>query len=277
MTTAVRGSGPPRSGMPWSYIAGGLRDLVTRREVLLAFVERQARLKRKRAVLGLIWPMFAPLFLLALYTFVFRRVFDVPIQRYPEYLFAGLLPWTFLVQTTHNALQSVTNESDLVRRAPFPHEHLPLAMVLTNLGPFAVLLVGFIVFLAVTGGLDYTLLPVLLFPIGALVLFTSALAMTLAAIDVFNRDLRLVLGNLLTVWFFLVPIVYRPSMAGPTLLQLRSIDPMNMIVGQFRYVLVYGDVLRPVHVVLMLVVCTAVFLVALGGFRWAMRDVAKEV
>jgi ABC-type polysaccharide/polyol phosphate export permease len=267
---------PAPAGLVGS-LADGLRQLVSRRETLRALVERQLLLRRKRAVLGVVWPLLAPLFLLALYSFVFRAVFDVPIARYPAYLFAGLLPWTFLVTSLHQALQSISLEADLVRRARFPHEHLPLAAVAVNLPAFGVLLAGFVGCLAVAGDLEWRLLPVLALPTAALLLLVSALAMLIALVDVYNRDLRLVLNNLLTVWFFLVPIVYRQDMVPDPLRVLRSVDPMNMIVGQFRYVLYQGEVLRPAHVVLMLLVCAGVFLLSLAVFRRLSGDLAKDV
>ena len=255
----------------------GLRDLIRRRGVLVALIRRQMWLRRKRAVFGLLWPLAAPLFLLALYSFIFDRVFDVPVGDYPVYLFAGLLPWTFMVQAVHQSLQSITAEADLIRRAPFPYEHLPLSIVGIHLLPFTALLAAFVGYLAVTGDLRWDLLPVLALPVVALVMLTSAMAMILALIDVYNRDLRQVLHNVFTVWFFLVPIVYRPDMVEGPLRSLRSIDPMNMIVGQFRYVLYHGHVFRPAHVVLMMVVASATFVVSLGVFRRASRNLAKEL
>ena len=255
----------------------GLRDLIGRRDVLVALIRRQMWLRRKRAVFGLLWPLTAPLFLLALYAFIFDRVFDVPVRDYPVYLFAGLLPWTFMVQAVHQSLQSVTAEADLIRRAPFPYEHLPLSIVGIHLLPFTALLVGFVGYLAITGDLRWDLLPVLALPVLALVMLTAAMAMILSLVDVYNRDLRAVLHNVFTVWFFLVPIVYRPDMVEGPLRSLRSIDPMNMIVGQFRYVLYHGHVFRPTHMVLMLLVASATFVVSLGVFRRASRNLAKEL
>ena len=255
----------------------GLRDLVGRRSVLLALIRRQMWLRRKRAVFGLLWPLTAPLFLLALYSFIFDRVFDVPVRDYPVYLFAGLLPWTFMVQAVHQSLQSITAEADLIRRAPFPHEHLPLSIVGIHLLPFGALLTGFVAYVAVKGDLRWDLVPVLALPVVALVMLTSAMAMILSLIDVYNRDLRQILHNVFTVWFFLVPIVYRPDMVEGPLRSLRSIDPMNMIVGQFRYVLYHGHVFRPTHVVLMMLVASATFVVSLGIFRRASRNLAKEL
>ena len=46
--------------------AGGIREMFSRRELLLILVERQVRLRAKRSIVGVAWPIVAPLFLLAL-------------------------------------------------------------------------------------------------------------------------------------------------------------------------------------------------------------------
>jgi lipopolysaccharide transport system permease protein len=251
-------------------------DLVTRRELLVTLVERQLRLRLKRSVMGVVWPVVAPLFLLTLYSFVFGSVFEVPIDDYPVYLFAALLPWTFLVQTVHDAVQSISFEPELVRRAPFPHHFLPLARVVVMALPFLALLVGFVAWLALTGDLRAAAVPLLAVPVLAVVLLVAGLSTLLALVDVFNRDLRFVLHNLLTVWFFLVPIVYSPRMADGRLELLRSIDPMNLVVRDFRDLL-YEGVIRPGHLLTTLVVAVALFGLALGVFGRGAVDLAKDV
>jgi lipopolysaccharide transport system permease protein len=257
----------------------GVRDLVARRQLLWTLVERQLRLRSKRSVIGVIWPVTAPLFLLGLYLYVFGTVFDVPVDHYGIYLFAGLLPWTFLVQTIHDSLQSISFEPDLVRRAPFPYLFLPLARLVVMAIPFAVLLVGFVIYLAVTGdvGFEPALLPALAVPIASLVLLTATAAVLLSLLDVFNRDLRYVLNNLLTVWFFLVPIVYRPDMVGERLRTLTVFDPMRLIVEQFRDVLYEGHIDDPLAHGLTLLVSAAVFVGGTFLFGRLSVDLAKDV
>lgn len=255
---------------------GGLTELVRRRELLLTLVERQLRLRSKRSVMGVVWPVAAPLFLLALYVFVFGSVFDVPIDDYPVYLFAGLLPWSFLVQSVHDALQSISFEPELVRRAPFPYHFLPLARVVVLAIPFLVLLAGFVVWLVATGEVRLLLLPWLLVPVAAVLLLVAGIASVLALVDVFNRDLRFVLNNLFTVWFFLVPIVYSGRMAGGRLDLVRSVDPMNQVIGRFRDVLYRGQV-DPLAMAATLAAGAAAFAASLLVFRRGAVDLAKDV
>lgn len=272
MTVTVRAAADPRPTGP------GLRELVGRRELFVTLVERQLRLRAKRAVFGIVWPFCAPLFLFGLYRYVFGSVFQVEIPHYGVYLFCGLLPWTFLVQAVHDALQSISFEPDLVRRAPMPHQLLPLSRVTAMAIPFAVLLVAFVGVVALTDvPLRPELLPVLAVPVLSTLLLVAALALLLALVDVFNRDLRYVLHNLLTVWFFLVPIVYHPEMTSDLVRRVSSLDPMRHVIAGYRDVLHEGSVDDPLRVALTLVGCAIGFVIALVVFRRCSIDLAKEI
>ena len=256
-----------------------LGDLVRHRELLATLVERQVRLRLKRSFMGVLWPLVAPLFLFALYRFVFGSVFRAPVEDYGIYLFAGLLPWTFLLQTVHDALQSISFELDLVRRAPFPHHLLPLSRVTVLAVPFLTLLALFIAFLALFAerGVDLMVLPALAIPLMSLVLLVAAASTLLALVDVFNRDLRYVLHNLFTVWFFLVPIVYHQRMVSEQVRTVTSVDPMRWIIEQFRDVLYHGRFDEPVAALATLGACGTLFVVALMAFSRLSVDLAKEV
>ena len=218
----------------------GLHDFVTRRELFVVLVERQLRLRAKRSVFGVIWPVIAPLLLLVLYTFVFGRVFDVPLHDYPVFLFAGLLPWTFLVQSIHDGLQSISFEPDLVRRAPFPYVFLPLARVVVMAIPFLALLVVFAVYSVATDHMQVEQIPLLVIPVFSVVVIVATLTMLLALVDVFNRDIRYVLNNIITVWFFLAPIVYTKRMTEQHLRFIAWMDPMAWVIRQFQQLFYWG-------------------------------------
>ncbi|MGH8976953.1 MAG: ABC transporter permease [Acidimicrobiia bacterium] len=255
----------------------GLRDFATRRELLVVLVERQLRLRAKRSVFGVVWPIIAPLLLLALYTFVFGRVFDVALDDYPVFLFAGLLPWSFLVQSVHDGLQSISFEPDLVRRAPFPYVFLPLARVIVMAIPFLVLLLGFVVFSAATSRLQLEQLPLLVIPVVSVLLIVATLTTLLALVDVFNRDIRYVLNNIITVWFFLAPIVYTKRMTEEHLQWLQWADPMAWVIKQFQDLLYWGEPFSLASAVFVPLAALCIFCAGLVVFRRATVGLAKFV
>src|SRR4051794_18759131 len=263
------------------HIATGARsalsDLRRSGELFVALVERQLRARAKRTWMGVVWPIISPAFLLFLYVFVFQTVFNVPIRHYSWFLFAALLPWTFLVQTLAVGLTCLSTEPELIRRSPFPYELVPLSNVAVMALYFLSSLTVFVTYLAVKGQIAWSVLPALAVPILALILVVSAMTLLMSLLDVYNRDLRQLLNNILTVWFFLVPIVYRPEMTPSRIRVLRSVDPMNLIVGQFRDVLYFGHVSHPLHMVETLAMAVGLFAVSLVVFRRLAVNLPKDV
>ena len=204
---------------------------------LATLVRRQIALRSTRTVVGIAWPLLLPLGVLALYARVFQHVFLVRQPRYAVFVFAGLLPWTFLTQTLGTVVTSLSSERDLLRRRAFNVLLLPVATTLTMFTYFVVTLAVFLGVLSTQGRLDPAELPALVVLTGSLLALVASLAVSLALVDVWNRDLRHVLGNLLTVWFFLVPVLYRGAASGPVLRRVQQIDPASRLVSSFREVL----------------------------------------
>jgi ABC-type polysaccharide/polyol phosphate export permease len=258
-------------------MTSAVRELVAARELFLVLVVRKLKITLKRAFMGAVWPVIAPFFLTALYVFVFSRVFEAPMPRYPEFLTAAILPWTFLSTSLGSGIGSITGEPGIVRKAPFPYEMLPLSSTAAQAFNFVITLSLFVLYLAVVGRLHAAVLPVILVAIGAVVLLAMGLSMVLSLIDVYNHDLRQVLGNLLTIWFFLLPIVYPPDWVPDSLSFLRVVDPMNVVVGVFRDILYFGRLPEMMALAGAFLMCAAVFVVCLALFRRFSRNLAKDV
>jgi lipopolysaccharide transport system permease protein len=252
-------------------------QLARQRDIFLTLVQRQIWLRRKRSWLSLVWPVLSPFLLMLLYVYVFNRVFSVDVQRYPDYLLCGLLPWGFLAVTVARAGSSIATEPSTVHRARFPYELLPISAVAAQSINLLLSVALFIGWLAIGGNLPLATLPMLPVVLAALILLVMGICVVVSLIDVYSHDLRQVLGNLLTVWFFIVPIVYRPRMAPGGTRFLRSVDPMNMIVGQMRDILYFGRLSRPGHLALMLLVSAAVLAASIAVFRRFSTNLAKDV
>ena len=166
----------------------------------------------------------------------------------------------------------LSGDADVLRKGNFPRELLPLTSVASQLVVLVVNGIGFVIYLAVRGELAYSALPTLVIPVATLLLLTCALSIAVSLFDVYTRDLRFLLGNILSVWFFLVPIVYRPRMAPKYLRWFQQIDPLATIVDEFRAVLYSGRVppVRPMVITLLAV--AALFSVVLTVFRRSSRS-----
>ena len=195
-----------------------LAQLARYRGLIQSLVARELKARYRGSVLGFFWSFVNPLLLLLVYTFVFTYIlparFETPdgkgsLDHYALFLFCGLLPWTWFASSLLEASGALISGGNLIKKVLFPAEVLPIVSVLANMVHFFLGLLILVVFLVAyrhvpdLGGLVW-------FPVAVAIqlLFTLALALILSALTVHFRDIRDLLANLLTFWFFATPIVY---------------------------------------------------------------------
>lgn len=191
------------------------------RGLIASLVARELKARYRGSVLGFFWSFVNPLLLLSIYSFIFATVLknsDPKTTPYALFMFCGLLPWTWFSTALTEASGSLIAGGNLIKKVLFPAEVLPIVSVLANMVHFFLGLVILVAFIVAFEVAHYNVLPdwpdVLWFPVVVLVqlVFTSALGLLLSALTVHFRDIRDLLANLLTFWFFATPIVYSYQM-----------------------------------------------------------------
>jgi len=229
-----------------------LRGLVWR------LAARDTIARNRGSYLGLLWTAITPLFLLAVYTFVFGFVFKVrwgtelrtSRGEFAMMLFCGILPFSILFgDAVSRAPLTVVGQPNFVTRVVFPAEALPASAVgsacLQFLGGFVVMLIGA---LAVRHTLspEILLVPVLLIP---LLLITTGLTFFLASVGVFVRDMVSSVQIALTLLFFMSPVFYQLQNLKPDghghgsriAYNLMLLNPFTSIIEGFRSVVMRAE------------------------------------
>ena len=198
------------------------RRLLRYRSLLATFTARELKARYRGSALGFVWSLVTPILLTAVYCFVFGLIL-VPgrgagIEAYPLFLIAGLFPWIWVSTSIQDGTTSLIASAGLLRKAAFPIELPPLVSVSTHLVHLVLALpiVGAALFIGrllghPVGGWGALALPLVIllqFPM------VAGAALGLSALTVLFKDVRDVVGNLLTLIFFLTPIIY-PLAAVP--------------------------------------------------------------
>jgi ABC-2 type transport system permease protein len=278
------------------------REVLGARSILANLVRKEVKVKYKSSVLGMAWSMLNPVLYLAVFSLVFSVVLETGIPQFAIYLLSGLLAWSFFSNALNQAARSVVENSNLVTKVYFPREVLPLASVGASGVDFLlqalVLAVFMIAYRYSFVGLNLLLLPLALI---ALVTFTSALALSVAAFNVRYRDTQHLLGVALLAWFWLTPVVYPSGLLyskfadvnvmGISLFDVFLVNPLVVVVLGFQRALYATTVapdgsliLPPVSVGWLAVVLAAVtlgsallLLLAWRGFFHMSGDFAEEL
>jgi lipopolysaccharide transport system permease protein len=221
-----------------------LQQLVRYRALIQSLVARELKARYRGSVLGFFWSFINPLLLLLIYTFVFTVVLRRPgsddLEPYALFLFCGLLPWTWFTSSLTESANSLLAGGNLIKKVLFPAEVLPIVSVLANMVHFFFGLPILLAFLL------YYKQPLhagelLWFPIVVLVqlVLTLGVGLFLAALTVHFRDIKDVLANLLTFWFFATPIIYEMSFVPERGQKFLNLNPFTHLAISYQEILFY--------------------------------------
>lgn len=236
------------SGVHWRDVGSGLRESFRYRSLLQNLVKRDVKVRYRNSILGVVWSLLNPLLMMLVFSLIFGKLMPrEDIRAYPIFFLVGLLPWQFFTGSLISGTVSTTTNSNMIKKIYFPRELLPTSAVLSNLVNFSLALIVLVVFLYISGiGLTWHALWVP-FILVTQIIFSLGLALILSALNVFYRDVIMILDVVLLAWFFLTPIIYPLEWLGTEMTILgitfepavimRWINPMASIIDGYRTVL----------------------------------------
>lgn len=188
-----------------------VRELYQYRGLLLSLVQRELKARYRGSFLGFLWTFLNPTLNMLVYSLLFTVMMRANTPHYSYFMFVGLLPWIWFSTSLGAGASAISERRDLMTKVRFPAQVLPTTVVLTNLSNY-LLSLPLMLGLGLFHG-QYPTWHVIAFPVVVLIQLTFTLAMTyiLAAINVTFRDLQHIVGNLLTMWFFITPVLYQAS------------------------------------------------------------------
>lgn len=261
-------------------------ELYEYRYLLRNLVLRDLKVRYKGSALGIVWSLLSPLLMMAVFTILFGVFANGNTPNFHIFVLVGILPWNMFNEGAMGGTGSIVNNASLVKKVFFPREILPIAVVIGTLINFLIASLVLIVMLFVAG-LGLTVHALWVFPIMvAHLLFTLGFALFLSAAFVSYRDVGMVMGAIMTAWFFATPVFYplerfttflwRGFEVNPAAL-IRWLNPMASIVDGYRTVLwgvvdVNGSIGRatsmdPLYFLRVFVTCLIVFIFGYWYFK----------
>lgn len=242
------------------------------RELLFASAKREVLGRYRGSMLGLLWSFFNPLFMLAVYTFVFSVVFKARWNtgsdsktEFALVLFSGLIIYNLFAECISRAPSLVLNNPNYVRKIVFPLEILPAITLLSalfhTLISLGVWLMAHVVFFGFPH-ITVLYLPLVILPF---ILFIMGLSWALASLGVFLRDVSQFIGTITTILLFMSPIFYPASALPEGFRQWLYLNPLTPVIEQARDVLFWG---KQPDMALLGTYWIASIIVAWLGFAW---------
>ena len=219
-----------------------LAALLRYRGLIQSLVARELKARYRGSFLGFFWSFINPLLLLLVYSFVFTYIMPANykgIEQYELFLFCGILPWTWFSSSLLESSGVLISGGNLIKKVLFPAEILPIVTVLANMVHFFFGLSILVLFLFWYRA-PITPYELLWFPVVVLVqlILTLGFALILSALAVHFRDVRDIIGNLMTFWFFATPIIY-PYQAMGDKIWVLNLNPFTHLAISYQEILFF--------------------------------------
>jgi lipopolysaccharide transport system permease protein len=249
------------------WVSLRLREVWEFRELLYFLTWRDIKVRYKQTLLGASWAILQPLMTMVVFNLFFGNLAKIPSDGvpYPIFSYAALVPFTFFTSSVTLSSNSLVGNAQLIKKIFFPRLIMPIASVLGTLVDFLLAFAVLIGMMFVYG--FFPTAAILWIPLFTLLAFVTALGvgLWLSALNVEYRDIRYVVGFLMSLWQFASPVVYSSTLIeDPVLRTIYGLNPMVGVIDGFRWALL-GKIDAP-GPMLLVSAAVAVLLLVTGAF-----------
>jgi lipopolysaccharide transport system permease protein len=244
-------------------------DLLRYRHLCWNLVESDLRARFRRSKVGILWTVIQPLGFSLIIAWAWGTIFRVPdYWEYAAYVFSGMLVWEFFANTVTSSLDGLISAGGYLKQARVPLFVFQLRIPLSGMVNFLFGFVGLMIFMSLQMlppvGEHLLLLPAFA---GVLILFMTPLAVLFSILGAQLRDLKHIMGLVLSLMFILSPVMMaRSYLDTPELAVLKFANPAVALLDLFRAPLLHGQYWETQSVV---TVC------AWGGGLWLLAIIAS--
>ena len=209
--------------------------------LLSELIKRDFKKKYKRTILGMVWSLLSPLFMMAVIAIIFGNFFGKDTPHYLIYLFSGQIVYNFFLESTNEGMNAL-----MANRTIFTKINAPKYLFLLSKNASAFINFG-IIMIIYLGAILMEGLPVtwkficLLYPIACLVLINLGMGLVLSALFVFFRDIQYLYRILTQMIMYSSAIFYNINIVPEPIRSFFYLNPIYDCIEYFRRIVIGGE------------------------------------
>ena len=198
----------------------------------------ELRAEAARAYLGFLWWIVEPVMYMVAFYIVFALIFQRGGEDFVPFLLCGLVAWKWFGSTVSQCANSIPSNAGLMNQVYIPKYLFPAIVIIVGTIKFLVVLALLLVFLIVYGVSPSETWLVVPFILGIQFILIAAVSGLVAAIVPVVPDIRLMLDNVLMLFFFLSGIFFDIKEVPEDIRSILLLNPMAVIIDSLRVALI---------------------------------------
>ncbi len=216
------------------------------RYFILSSIRNDFKAQFARSKFGGLWMIINPLAQVAIYALILSNILAAKLPgitdkyAYAIYLMAGLLAWTLFSDIITRCLNLFIAHGNLMKKMKFPRIALPCIVFGSCLFSNLLLFIAMLGIFALLGH-QFSIAMLWLIPFSLVVaMLAMGIGLILGVMNVFMRDIGLVVPIILQILFWFTPIVYPITIIPEQYRHYLAFNPMSSLTAGYQQVLVYN-------------------------------------
>lgn len=205
-------------------------------------VKRDFKKKYKRTILGFLWSMLSPLFMLGVMSFVFSQFFGRTIEYYVLYILAGQIVFAYFSESTNSGMIALLANASIFSKINVPKYLFVLSKNISALINFLLTIFIFFVFVFSYGIEINIKMLLIIYPIILLIIFNYGVGLFLSAIYIFFKDMQYLYSLILQVIMYGSAIFYNINILSENLQIIFYLNPVYVYILFIREVVIYSNI-----------------------------------
>ncbi len=211
------------------------REYRRKKDLLLLLTKKEITLKYKRTVLGIFWSLLNPILLAVVLFIAFKVFMRIKMENYTFFFLSALFPWNWFSASVTMSTETLIGNVNLIKKIRFPRHFLVIATILAQLVNllFALpIIVGISYFSGKGPGVNWLIIiPIL---IVAQFIATVGICLAISMANAYFRDMEYIVGVVISLLFWMTPIVYPLGMVPEAYRFLLAINPLTYLITAWR-------------------------------------------
>lgn len=200
----------------------GKRDIQHFIDLVVVLTQKELKVRYKSSVFGYLWSVGNPLALAVVFWIAFKVIMRFQMENYTLFLISGLFTWQWFANSVGTSAMIFLNNASIIKKVNFPRQILIASSVLQDMLHFGFSFPVILLFIFAYGKSPSVAwlygIPLML---SVQYLLIYGIALSVATINLYFRDLERIVGILTMLLFYFTPVIY----------------PETMIPAQYRFAL----------------------------------------
>ncbi|MFC1770172.1 ABC transporter permease [Nitrospirota bacterium] len=212
-------------------------------DLIELLVRQEFAIKFKRTSLGFLWSLINPLMTAMVLFFAFKVFMRFGMDDYALFLLTALFPWTWFTGAVAMSANTLISNMPLIKKVIFPKQYLLLSVVIVQMINFLLavpIILLLVLFYGHTPGISWLYgIPILTF-IQFFIVY--GLTMIVSITNAYFRDMEHLITVLLSLLFWMTPIIYPLSAIPPQYQKFLVLNPMMSLVNSWRNLFLHNTI-----------------------------------